>query len=482
MKSKDGMAPSRDKFISIFISLALIIIPTHILLSLISKQQISPSDALRLYGAAIAALNIAILFAWYAQGTAGGILASAIAVVAALWLVLKMAHHYGSLLLIATFFPTNLLGYICSKTKESLISQRSLNLEKLEESINLLSESIGVRKKEAVSLGEKLRRYAVLKEAAESLSTTLLLNEVTRPVIEKTPTVIGKSGRVLIFLVDMESQELMLSASSDNLRILAKKGDIYDLWALRHRRSLIANDITKDFRFPSVEIEKTQEFFRSLIIAPLVSEHKTIGLLRMDSMYEGQFTQDDLRLLDIISGLAATAIQNTRLYSRTQELAIRDGLTGLLVRRYFLSRFQEEVHRAARSKAPLTLIFLDIDHYKSFNDRFGHAAGDLVLKHLARIISSMTKEGDIPGRYGGEEIALLNIGMGKPQASNFAEALRRRVKKEPFILRRQRHNITISIGLSNYPDDAVSVEDLIRIADERLYKAKEDGRDRVCSG
>jgi diguanylate cyclase (GGDEF)-like protein len=124
---------------------------------------------------------------------------------------------------------------------------------------------------------------------------------------------------------------------------------------------------------------------------------------------------------------------------------------------------------------------LDIDHFKKYNDQFGHAAGDIVLKHIARTMNSMVKEGDIVARYGGEEIVVMLCGRNKKEAVVEAEEIRKAVKESPVTLRRHSANISVSIGISSYSEDASGPEALIRIADERLYKAKAEGRDRVCS-
>jgi diguanylate cyclase (GGDEF)-like protein len=228
-------------------------------------------------------------------------------------------------------------------------------------------------------------------------------------------------------------------------------------------------------------LKKAEKAFRTLIAAPLLSENKVIGILRMDSLREDAYSQDDLRLLDILADLGAAAVENAILYSKTQELAIKDSLTGLFVRRYFSERFHEEVQRAAMKKGELALLILDIDNFKNYNDEYGHAAGDLVLRYLSRTLNGLVRGGDMVARYGGEELIILLVGRNKKDAASEAEEFRKTIKEKPLSFRRHVANITISIGLAGYPEDGVLEEELMKLADKRLYKAKKGGRDRVCS-
>ena len=288
---------------------------------------------------------------------------------------------------------------------------------------------------------------------------------------------------MLLFLVDADKQELKLLVSNtkNEAVIKAKKGDVFDHWVLTHKKSLIIEDVKKDFRFPAEGIVQAKGVFNSLISTSLVSENKVIGILRVDSANERAFSQDDLRLIDIIANLGAVAVQNSILYARTQELAIKDGLTGLKVRRFFMESFHREVKRAARKMEHLSLLILDIDHFKKYNDQYGHTAGDTVLKHLAEIITAQLDQADVAGRYGGEEMAILLWAKTNSEAVVQAEKIRRLISHRPITLRSHEANVTVSIGVSTFPEDAILEEDLIRVADARLYKAKAEGRDRVCS-
>lgn len=475
------MAPSRAKPILGILSIILSIVQIYALFWFLSQSNISTPFYLKLISSVISSFNVSILFSWVAFGVAGGIATTALAVTLVFWFDLRTEIHEYHILMLS-YFLTAFIGYRLCTIKDKFNRSYALKMEKLGEEMSVLSADIGGRNSIIASLEKKLTRYSLLKEVVEALSAVLQVDEINNLIMEKTAKILGKKGRMLLFLVDTQKQALILSASRDVSKVKAKQGDIFDHWVLRQRKSLIVEDIKKDFRFAAKDIDDAKDLFRSLIAAPLINESKVIGILRLDNPAELIYTQDDLRLLDIIADLSAVALENALLYYRAQELAIRDGLTGLVVRRYFIERMKEEIKRAARKKDPLSLLMLDIDHFKDYNDKYGHTAGDLVLKHLAKTISSMVEPGDIVVRYGGEEIGVLIYGKGRNNARLEAEAIRKEIKNKSLILRRQRADITVSIGVSSYPEDAFRVEDLIKAADDRLYKAKADGRDRVCSG
>lgn len=465
------MALSRDRIILGITSIVLFLITSYLIFS-------APHSC-NLISAIVLSFNAAILFSWTGFGMVAGIIIFILSFLAALAGVLR-SGCYNAAYMELSFFIAVLIGYNHWKLKRRREYSFRLHSEKLDEEINILSDDIHKKKIEIKHHEERLLRYMVLKDVAEALTTTLTLEDIAKLIIERTMGTLKKSGRSLLFLVDMEKQELMLSASQGAAKVRAKKGDIFDLWVLKHSLPLIVEDVSKDFRFSSTAVNGSKESIRSLIITPLLSGNKVIGLLRVDSEQAGLYTQDDLRLLDIIGGLGAVAIQNSFLYSWIQDLAIRDSLTGLFVRRYFLKRFQEEIQRAARKGAHLSLLMLDIDRFKWYNDKFGHATGDLVLKHITAKISSALQEGDIVSRYGGEEIAILLAGSEKAKAVKIAESIRKKIEDEPLIIRREKYGVTVSIGVSSYPEDAVIDQDLVRIADSRLYNAKESGRNRTC--
>ncbi|MDD5136816.1 MAG: sensor domain-containing diguanylate cyclase [Candidatus Omnitrophica bacterium] len=475
------MAPSAKRAVLGIFSLALFILSTFLLYRIPPGQVLPAPSCLKLADTLIVSYNIAIILAYLAFGTMFGLGITIFSSFLVLLFCLRISIIDHSILAVS-FLLSAIFGHIFWRHRNKLVSLYQLKLERLGEDINILTNEIEEKRRGIFSVEEKLRRYAALKEVIDSFSTQLVLDDITKLIMEKTSKTISKQGRTLLFLVDTEKQELMLSASRGAARIAAKKGDLFDRWVLKNRKSLISEDIVTDFRFSLDNEEGLKKIFRSVIATPLVSGDKIIGILRMDNVREFAYTQDDLRLLGIIADLGAVAIENAFLYAKTQELAIKDSLTGLSVRRYFLERLHKEIKRTAMKKGQLSLLMLDIDHFKSYNDQFGHAAGDIILRHISQILSSMIRSGDITARYGGEEIVIMLCGRSKKEAFSEAEEIRQAVKNRPVTFRRHVANVTVSIGIASYPEDASASEGLIRIADERLYKAKDQGRDRVCQG
>jgi diguanylate cyclase (GGDEF)-like protein len=203
------------------------------------------------------------------------------------------------------------------------------------------------------------------------------------------------------------------------------------------------------------------------------------GFLKLESDQPGAFTPDDLRTVDLFATMAALSLENIQLYEHVHEAAVHDALTQLYSHRAFQQRLREELLRAGRSQTPLSMILCDIDHFKAYNDNYGHQAGDQLLRSLSAIIASFARPVDFPARYGGEEFCLILPNFVRSEAVGLAERIRARVAAEPFVLQGQRTGATMSFGVSSFPVDATTASQIVRIADERLYKAKHGGRNQV---
>ena len=353
----------------------------------------------------------------------------------------------------------------CLKNRQR-IHNISVELDNIEEEKNIKSVELEHAHLENLSLRQKLHRYTSLKNLTENLSSTLSLEETISLITDQTRQIIGKPDVKLLYLMDKKET----------------RGDIFDDWILKYRTPLMVGDTKKDFRFNLQGPQDQQRsLVRSLIAAPLIRENRLLGILRLDSESADAYDTDDLRLLDIISNLAAVAIVNTLLYQETEKLAITDGLTGLFVYRYFQERFDQEIQRGLWANSCFSFLMLDIDDFKSYNDRYGHIAGDIVLKKIAKLIVSTCNPGDIVARYGGEEFAVLLVDTPKQLAVKITEAIREKIEKKRFILRHQATEVKISGGVAAFPEDGRVKESLINKADSALYKAKLEGKNRICT-
>jgi diguanylate cyclase (GGDEF)-like protein len=215
---------------------------------------------------------------------------------------------------------------------------------------------------------------------------------------------------------------------------------------------------------------------RSRVSVPIRIYDEIVGSLEAESLEADAFGPDERRLLDAISGQAATAVQNARLYT----LANFDGLTGLYCRRYFDRRLAEEIERARRFGTSFALVMLDLDNFKRLNDARGHQAGDLALREVARIAEGQLRGVDLAARYGGEELAFLLPRTSLAEAHAVAERIREHVALHCFIDGGTTLRITASLGVAGWAEAGVDdPTSLVRRADAALYRAKAHGKNRV---
>jgi diguanylate cyclase (GGDEF)-like protein len=246
---------------------------------------------------------------------------------------------------------------------------------------------------------------------------------------------------------------------------------------------LLVSDIEKDERI--TQERRLRYKTKSFVSVPLKLEGRTIGVLNVADKSSGEaFSDQDLHLLTSIGAYASVAIERSRFHLKTEELkkiSITDPLTALLNRRYFQERMSEEIERSRRHRLPLSLIMIDLDDFKPVNDSLGHMAGDEVLQMVARCIRNSIRAIDVAARYGGEEFTVILPQTAKTDAISLAERICGEVARLelPYERKGRRLALTVSLGLATYPEDAGSLEDLIRNADSALYTAKAHGKNRV---
>lgn len=216
------------------------------------------------------------------------------------------------------------------------------------------------------------------------------------------------------------------------------------------------------------------------VCLPLISHSRRLGVLYLYRYDRDTFLPEEINLLSTFAHLAAGALENARLHAQTLSLATTDTLTSLLNRRVFDERLHGEMQRSRRYGKSFSLLMLDIDHFKNVNDSYGHPVGDAVLKQLAAILKKQARDVDSVARYGGEEFVIVAPELNGSSAKLVGERIRKAVASAAFILPDGREiGVTVSIGIACYPHCADSVEIMIERADQALYLAKHEGRNRV---
>ena len=185
----------------------------------------------------------------------------------------------------------------------------------------------------------------------------------------------------------------------------------------------------------------------------------------------------------LIEELNSKNLKLSKVNSVLKNLACRDGLTGIFNHRYFQDSLEAELNRADRHDGNFSLVFLDVDHFKQYNDINGHQQGDKLLRKLAQILAKSIRKPDVLARYGGEEFVIILPETSKTNACRYGEKIRERVEKFPFAGKEKLPggNLTISIGIATFPEDGRDRYSLIEYADQALYQAKNSGRNKVCA-
>ena len=219
---------------------------------------------------------------------------------------------------------------------------------------------------------------------------------------------------------------------------------------------------------------------RSEVAVPLIADGQLIGVFNAESVAPRAFAEDHVQTLTVIARQVAEVIRSAQLLETTHRLAVTDALTGLFNRRHFNQQLEDNVRRATRYEEPLALIFLDVDHFKLVNDKFGHQVGDRCLQELAETLRESVRDSDQLARIGGEEFAILLIRADRDLAVSIAERVRSRI--DDLVLEEDAAlplDLTASLGLAFFREDGDDPKSLMRSADRALYMAKRLGRNRV---
>lgn len=322
---------------------------------------------------------------------------------------------------------------------------------------------------------DALKDLLVLLQLTEQLTDGRPLEDALRAVTDATVAVLP-GDHASIRLLDAARTHLLTSARSgiahDAPSVQLRVGTGIAGWVLEHGEPLRIVDVKKDRRFVAVA---GQGFaIGSMVVEPLVSEGATIGVLSVSSPETNAFSPTDELLARLLANCSVGPIQRARL----ERLAVTDDLTLAFNGRYLASRLVEEMERARRSETPLSLLLMDLDHFKLVNDKHGHAVGDQVLRGFVDRVRAATRRVDVLVRRGGEEFVLLMPSTTMAQARVIAERVRRHASDEPVVVGPARVTQTVSIGIATW-DGREQADAFQRRADEAMYDAKQRGRNRV---
>lgn len=350
--------------------------------------------------------------------------------------------------------------------------------------LNIFASQVGLALENA-QLYETARRRAkeaeTLQKVARVVNTSLNQQEIFAIILEQLERVVAYDSASIILKNDRGSQ------------IVGGRG-------FENLDAVIGIQFPNDDTTPNTVVLETREPFimadapaqypefnnpphrgiHGWMGVPLTIQDRVIGLLVMDSKQVGHFSEEHARMAAAFASQVAITIENARLFQETQRLSITDPLTLCYNRRYFFDQAGREKDRSKRYDRPMSLIMLDLDHFKYINDRLGHRAGDHVLIHLVQTIQAELRTIDILGRYGGEEFAILLPETASEQAMAAAERIRKSVESQAVDVGETSVHITASLGIVTYiPPEEVTIDELLDRADQAMYIAKRSGRNQV---
>jgi diguanylate cyclase (GGDEF)-like protein len=359
-----------------------------------------------------------------------------------------------------------------------------LNQSKEKTELEKLKEEVVVLNKDRQRIIKELSSFRLI---ISEINSNPDLDRVLDLIIQKAIQIV-EAERGSLMLFDPQSEELYIKSSVGLSKrtisgVRIKPGEGIAGWVFKEGKPLLIKEGAKDLRFK--KFEEIEMELKSIISVPLKIKNQAIGVINADNKGEDDvFNTDDLQLLSAFANQAAIAIQNAQLHQEVKQLAITDGLTDLYNFRYLQERLEEETKRAQRFRRPLALIMADIDHFKEFNDTYGHPEGNKVLKVLANILKVNVREIDIVGRYGGEEFIIILPEADREEAQKIAERIRIKIEGYSFQNKEDHLNnpdkkITLSLGVTSYFQESISPQNLIYKVDQALYQAKRKGRNRM---
>jgi len=342
-----------------------------------------------------------------------------------------------------------------------------------------------VLKKSQESEKEQRLLSEALREVSVALSSTLNLNQVFDLILTNVGKVVPHDT-ANIMLIEGKIAKIVRIAGYEKFGYKKKFSNVEFTISsspdfqrkLKQKKTQIIEDTLVD---PFWNDLTGTNFIRSNLSAPIIVKGKVVGFINLDSQQSGFFTQVHADRLTSFAYQAAIAIENARMYEQMQYLAVTDELTGIFNRRGIIETGEKEFNRAVRFEHPLSIIWIDFDHYKKINDVYGHETGDKVLKGMVTACRKKLRDIDSFGRMGGDEFIILLPETDLTGGVYAAERLRQIVEKTKVSLGKERISVTASFGVTELSPKNNAFSKMLSIADDAMYAAKKAGRNRVRS-
>lgn len=344
--------------------------------------------------------------------------------------------------------------------------------------ITSLHLTLSVTTKLAGLWQEQTGREIAVNRIATAIRRSLELDEVLQTAVNEVGATLNVDCCTLLIEPASTDEEIM-AVNYFRQRLSLEEMDTIDsdLSAYRKRLKNNPQPYIRDGLANAGISAQAEWGDKPTVVIPLVFLEQFVGVLFVrDDKANRVWQENEIMLLETVADQVAIAINHSRLYVKSQREALRDSLTGVFNRRYFEMQFEREMNLAERTEQPLTVIVVDLDHFKNINDNFGHGTGDEVLRSVARLMKSRLRNFDTLARYGGEEFFIILPRTGTETALIVAERLRKTIAEAEFA---QCGSVTISLGVATYPNHAATSAELRTIADRALYCAKREGRNRV---
>jgi diguanylate cyclase (GGDEF)-like protein/PAS domain S-box-containing protein len=403
-------------------------------------------------------------------------------------------------------------GELVNRRKDGTILTEEQTIAPVRDSTGQINHFIAIkqditeRKRAEDALSRRTDQIATLNRVMQMLSSTLDISRVLDTILSEIQQVVPYDSASVWLSKDDLLEIIAVHGFSDPVSLIGtsvklSSDDNPNAQVMRSRKPLIVEDAYTTYSSFRAGVH-AQYQHRGWMGVPMIVGDRVIGMLAFDKKIPNFYTQEQSQFALAFAAQAAIAIENARLYSDAQnelaekikaenkllklqkeleEQAIRDSLTGLYNRRFLDETLSRELSRAERDKYSVSIVMLDLDHFKVFNDTYGHDVGDMMLKQLGKLLTAQVRAGDIACRFGGEEFVVVMPKASLAVAKQRSNDWRTKFESQVLIYEGEVLNATLSAGVAVYPLHGTTSEEIIRKADQAMYAAKSAGRNQVIT-